>query len=95
MTTPAAPATVSQLFSDAELAHFVGVATERVREAGGIFALDEGVRLLGERAWATYLRGLMEQTGLHEFAARIDPTQFDEHPIIRSANESSRTRNVS
>ena len=40
----------------------------------------------GERAWATYLRALMEQAGLDEFGARIDPEQFDEHPIIRAAN---------
>ncbi|MDH6284498.1 hypothetical protein [Prescottella agglutinans] len=93
MTTPPTPATVAQLFSDAELAHFVTVATERVRASGGIFALDESVRLLGERAWATYLRALMERAGLHEFAARIDPAQFGEYPTIRAIDELGRAKN--
>ncbi|MGO4205529.1 hypothetical protein AB4Z09_28110 [Rhodococcus sp. TAF43] len=95
MTTSPTPATVAQLFSDAELAHFIATATERVRAAGGVFILDESVRLHGERAWATYLRALMEKAGLDEFGARIDPEQFDEHPIIRAANELGRTRNES
>lgn len=92
MHTPAPPTAVSQLFSDAELAHFVAAAAEQAQAAGGVFALDESIRTYGERTWAAYLREEMRRAGLHEFAARIDPTRFDEHPIIRAAGESGRAR---
>ncbi|WP_137726371.1 hypothetical protein [Prescottella subtropica] len=91
MTIPIAPTTVAQLFSDGELAQFVNAAAAHAEKAGGVFALDEGIRIYGERAWATYLRDQMERVGLHEFAARIDPAQFGEHPIITAVNAQGRS----
>lgn len=39
--------------------------------------LDEGVRPLGERAWAEYIKGTMPALGLDDLAARIDPEDFE------------------
>ena len=71
--------TVVELFTEAEWVRFHEAAQEAARRRGGFFVLDESVRMVSERAWATYLREIMLSVGVEDLAARIDPSRFAGH----------------
>ena len=64
------------MLSPEDWTRFVDAANECAAARGRVFLLDEGRRMFGERAWASYLQGLMLELGLEEMAARLDPEQF-------------------